>query len=143
MFREESRVKIILFPNLTRLLKRASLLITHGGQITVFEALKERIPVLVMPFQPEQAHNGICLERIGCGSLLIPPRPFRAGPEVYIKAFNDMSDKAIKDKIRYLCKDTKIVENLFVAQNRLDSYTGAQKLVSIIERPLPCPSVLS
>ncbi len=141
MFQEEPRVRICLFPDLQHLLQGASLLITHGGQITVFEALKLRVPVLVMPFQPEQAHNGICLERMGCGRLLIPPRPFRAGPKVYMDAFENMTDRVVADQIHHLRNSSTIDANLLDAQNSLENYSGAQKLVSMLERPLTCPSV--
>ena len=68
------------FAPLEKLLPRASLLVTHGGQLTIFEALRHQVPVAVIPFQPEQAHNGVCLERIGCGVRLVPRRRFRGIP---------------------------------------------------------------
>ncbi|MCD4677726.1 MAG: hypothetical protein K8S18_17275 [Desulfobacula sp.] len=134
LFQGEPRVNTSLFADLSSVLQKASLLITHGGQITVFEALKAKVPVLVMPFQPEQAHNGICLERIGCGELLIPPRPFRTGPRVYIDAFNGMEDMQIADKIHKLCNDSQIAKNLIEIRRTLKKYKGAGELVSILER---------
>jgi UDP:flavonoid glycosyltransferase YjiC (YdhE family) len=80
--------------------------------MTVFEALQNRVPVIVMPFQPEQAHSGVCLERIGCGRRLIPPQPFQGNSSVYIEAFNRMTDNEIKSKIRELTDDPKIGERL-------------------------------
>ncbi|MBU2454950.1 MAG: glycosyl transferase, partial [Proteobacteria bacterium] len=120
LFQAEPRVKTSLFTDLIPILRRACLLITHGGQITVFEALKAKVPVLVMPFQPEQAHNGICLERIGCGELLIPPKPFRTGSRVYIDAFNGIKDNEIADRIRNLSKDPQTAENLLKIRHTLE-----------------------
>ncbi|MFA5907065.1 MAG: glycosyltransferase, partial [Desulfobacula sp.] len=136
LFNDEQRVTFSLFPDLSRLLKDAALLITHGGQISIFEALKSKVPVLVMPFQPEQAHNGICLERIGCGRLLIPPRPFRAGPKVYHDAFDSLDDHAIKQCILDLRDNQKTAVHLAEACNVLDTYSGTEKLVAFLERPL-------
>ena len=61
----DPRVIVLKYAPLDKIFPYTSLLVTHGGQMTVFEALQNKIPVLVMPLQPEQAHNGVCLERIG------------------------------------------------------------------------------
>lgn len=135
LFENDSRVRAALFPDLSRLLNKASLLITHGGQISIFEALQSRVPVIVMPFQPEQAHNGICLEKAGCGKLLVPPVPFRAGPEVYIDAFNRISDTKISDVISGLYRDSlATTDNLDKISNCIKSYQGVKKLVALLER---------
>ncbi|HEY5674659.1 MAG TPA: glycosyltransferase [Malonomonas sp.] len=76
------------FAPLHRLWTKASLLVSHGGQMTTFEALKHRVPVAVMPFQPEQAHNGVCLEALGCGRRLAPGQPFLGNPKVYEEALH-------------------------------------------------------
>lgn len=142
LFQGNPKVESCLFPDLNNALAGASLLITHGGQITIFEALKSRVPVLVMPFQPEQAHNGICLERMGCGKLLIPPRPFRTGPKVYIDAFDNMDDCSIRDGITGLTKSESVRTNLARACIALEACNGVQHLVTMLERPVPCPSAL-
>jgi UDP-N-acetylglucosamine:LPS N-acetylglucosamine transferase len=129
----ETKVTTHLFADLDAALSKASLLITHGGQLTVFEALQKKVPVLVMPFQPEQAHNGICLERIGCGKLLIPPIPFRTGSEVYIDAFNQMQDKEIINKLNILCSNINVTSNLAKMSELLKIYKGADTMVSMME----------
>ena len=74
------------FAPLHRLWNRVRLLVSHGGQATVFEALRHKIPVAVLPFQPEQAHNGVCLEQIGCGLRLSCGQPFLGNSIVYEQA---------------------------------------------------------
>jgi hypothetical protein len=64
-----------------RALERAALVACHGGQGIAFEALRRGLPLLVVPFQPEQSQNGRCLERLGCGIRLVEPPPFLPGAE--------------------------------------------------------------
>lgn len=86
------RVTICRFAPLHLLFPHAKLLVCHGGQMTIFEALSHQVPVLVMPLQPEQAHNGVCLERLGTGRRILPPLLFRGDSRVYTDAFQAMSD---------------------------------------------------
>lgn len=59
-----------------QILEQADILVCHGGQLLIFEALLHRRPVFVLPLQPEQAQNGRCLERLGCGCRLISGHVF-------------------------------------------------------------------
>ncbi|MCP3944560.1 MAG: glycosyl transferase [Desulfobacteraceae bacterium] len=133
LVQEGSKIAAHLFADLDAALSAATLLITHGGQLNVFEALQKKVPVMVMPFQPEQAHNGICLERIGCGKLLIAPRPFRTGPDVYIDAFDRMEDGEIKSKLDSLCNNFEVASNLAKISGVLNKYKGADTLASMME----------
>ena len=127
-----SRIMYYNFVPLQKILPHISLLICHGGQMTVFEALYHKIPVVVMPFQPEQAHTGVCLERLGCGTRLIPPQPFRQNPRVYTEALKRMSDKEIKSKIR-LCTDApKTGERLAAVRRLLGGYNGAETVARLL-----------
>lgn len=129
----DSRVIVLNFAPLNKIFPYTSLLVTHGGQMTVFEALQNKIPILVMPLQPEQAHNGVCLERIGCGKRLIPSTHFTGIPEDYINAFNQISDDDIKTKINNLTSDSKITENMTKIKEVMDRYQGAKTLVNFLE----------
>ncbi|MGC8765104.1 MAG: glycosyltransferase [Brevinematia bacterium] len=105
-------IKVLRFAPMGKILSHTSVVITHGGQMTIFEALKHRVPVVVMPLQPEQAHNGVCLERIGCGIRLIPSTVFSGLSEDYVSAFDSLSDNEIKDKIFSLIESKETKENL-------------------------------
>jgi UDP:flavonoid glycosyltransferase YjiC (YdhE family) len=129
----DPRVIVLKYAPLDKIFPYTSLLVTHGGQMTVFEALQNKIPVFVMPFQPEQAHNGVCLERIGCGSRLIPSTHFTGIPDDYINAFNQMSDDEIKTKITNLINNSKTKENLTKIKEVIDRYQGAKTLVNFLE----------
>jgi len=129
----ESRVMIYRFAPLHKILPHTSLLICHGGQMTVFEAIGHQIPVVVVPFQPEQAHNGVCLERLGCGCRLIPPQPFRQNPGVYTDALNRMSDTEIKSKISLLTGAGRTRERLAAVKQLLEGYNGAETVAGQLE----------
>jgi UDP:flavonoid glycosyltransferase YjiC (YdhE family) len=128
----DPRVTVLKYAPLYRIFPYTSLLVTHGGQLTVFEALQNQIPVLVMPFQPEQAHNGVCLERIGCGSRLIPATHFTGMPEDFINAFNQVSDHALQTLIHNLVDNYETKGNLAKIQTVLQRYQGAKTLIQML-----------
>ncbi len=119
------------FAPLPELLPHASLLVTHGGQLTVFEALLHAVPVVVMPFQPEQAHNGVCLERLGCGIRLVPSQAFQGNSRVYVDALDRLTDDEVQSKISGLVKDPALASRLKRVQQTLFRYPGAQALADI------------
>ena len=127
------RVVTCVFAPLHKIFLHAALLLTHGGQLTVFEALQNRVPVVVMPFQPEQAHNGVCLERIGCGIRLIPPQLFRGNAKVYEEALACMTDDQIKSRITGLVSDPRTAPRLADAANTIGRYGGVEKIVIHLE----------
>ena len=100
--------------------------------MTVFEALYTKTPVMVMPFQPEQAHNGVCLERMGCGKRMIPPQPFRGDPGIYCKALEQMTDDEIIQKIDELVDNPQTYRNLKAAKNIIERYNGVGTLSSML-----------
>ncbi len=128
----DPRINVLNFAPLYQIFPYTSLLITHGGQMTVFEALQNETPVLVMPLQPEQAHNGVCLERIGCGARLIPSTHFTGVPEDYIQAFNQTTDEQIKAKIHGLITNRNIKDNLAKIKKALEHYQGAKALADFL-----------
>jgi UDP:flavonoid glycosyltransferase YjiC (YdhE family) len=64
------------------LLERASLLVTHGGNNSVTEALTSGVPLLVLPFSTDQFDAAAAIEAHAAGLALDPnraPRPLIAG----------------------------------------------------------------
>jgi UDP:flavonoid glycosyltransferase YjiC (YdhE family) len=128
------RVITLTYAPLHKLFPQASLVVSHGGQMTVFEALQNRIPAIIMPFQPEQAHNGVCLERLGCGSRLVPSRPFQGNPAVYINALKFMTDEEIKTKICGLVDNPQTAKRLEDNKCVMGRYEGIEKMVTMMEK---------
>jgi hypothetical protein len=129
----ENRVTTHIFVPLHKLFPHTSLLISHGGQMTVFEALQNNIPVIVMPFQPEQAHNGVCLERIGCGCRLIPSQIFQGDSAVYIDAMNRMTDTEIKTIISRVTDNPRTAGRLDEIKANIQQYRGVEHLAAMLE----------
>ena len=54
------------------LLERSALLVTHGGNNSVTEALSCGVPMLVLPFSTDQFAGAAAIENSGVGSALDP-----------------------------------------------------------------------
>jgi UDP:flavonoid glycosyltransferase YjiC (YdhE family) len=126
------RVRVFHFAPMSGLLSRASLLICHGGQMTIFDALAHRVPTVVLPFQPEQAHNGACLERLGCGRRLLPPTHFFGDSQVYLKSLAALGDDDIAAVIESLHGCPAVDAALAKTGARLESYTGVDILLPLL-----------
>jgi UDP:flavonoid glycosyltransferase YjiC (YdhE family) len=133
LMRGEPRVTALRFAPLHRLYPHVRLVVCHGGQMTVFEALSRRVPVLVIPFQPEQAHNALCLERLGCGGRLVAPQPFRGNPGVYLEAFGRRSDAEVSADIAARADHPRTGGRLEAVGKILGRYDGVAGLTSRIE----------
>jgi UDP:flavonoid glycosyltransferase YjiC (YdhE family) len=129
----EPHLTVYSYAPLNVILPHASLLVTHGGQMTVFEALLHEIPVIVMPFQPEQNHNGVCLERMGCGKRLVPSRPFQGNPGIYSEALEQMTDEEIACRINRLVQDPLVKSRLVEARQIVGRYNGAENAADLLE----------
>ncbi len=121
------------FAPLNSLFYHTSLVVTHGGQMTLFEALQHKVPIFVIPFQPEQDHNGLCLEQIGCGQRLVRHQPFRGNSSVYMDKFNSMSDEEISQKIESFMKRPDLMENLSKLSSSIKKYNGAETAAGLLE----------
>jgi UDP:flavonoid glycosyltransferase YjiC (YdhE family) len=105
---------------------------TVGGALGN-QRIYPEIPVVVMPFQPGQANNGVCLERLGCGCrLVVLPQSFRQNPGIYMQALNRMSDMEIKSKISRLIDDPGTRRRLTAVKRLLGGYRGAETVAKIL-----------
>jgi UDP:flavonoid glycosyltransferase YjiC (YdhE family) len=129
-FKNDTDVSSYLFAPVDKILSHASLIVCHGGQMTIFEALAHGVPVAVIPFHPEQAHNGLCLERIGCGCMLTPVCRFVGNPSVYTDAFEKIGDNSIKSKINDLMENPETKKNLKRFKDILSGYNGIETLTA-------------
>ena len=96
--------------------------------MTIFEALAHEIPVVVMPFHPEQSHNGICLERIGCGRMIVPACRFVGNSSVYTDMLAVTEDEKIKMMISELVENPDTKNNLRNFKNIISQYNGLETI---------------
>jgi hypothetical protein len=129
----EKNVVYINHIPLPLILEKASLMITHGGQMTLFEAILKKIPSLVIPFQPEQDHNGLCLENIGCGKRFFKSAPFNCLPEYYTRKFNALADDKMTSSISTLLTNSKIRKNLYDYSKIVASYDSLKSIKNTLE----------
>ncbi len=129
------RLTIWPFAPLKALIAQAALVVSHGGQMTLFEALEQGVPVAVMPFQPEQAHNGVCLERLGCGRRLIPAVAYKGDSQVYMDALAAREPTQLMETIQGLIHHPDTPSHLARTRLMLGNYSGAARLAELLEQP--------
>jgi hypothetical protein len=100
--------------------------------MTTFEALRHKVPVAVMPFQPEQAHNGVCLEALGCGRRLSPGRPFLGNPKVYEEALFAGGEKRLRNIFNELL-NAQTARCLEQAREQMSCYKGLPNLLPLLD----------
>lgn len=127
------RMMIWPFAPLKPLIRRAAVVISHGGQMTLFESLAQGVPVIVMPFQPEQAHNGVCLERLGCGRRLIPAVAYRGDSAVYLDELATRSHSQINKIIQSVTHHPDIPARLAKFKGLMRNYCGAAQMADLME----------
>jgi UDP:flavonoid glycosyltransferase YjiC (YdhE family) len=129
------RLTVWPFAPLRPLIAQAALVVSHGGQMTLFEALEQGVPVAVMPFQPEQAHNGVCLERLGCGRRLVPAVAYKGDSQVYMDALAAQDAAQVMESIQTLTCHPDTPSHLARTRSMLGNYPGAARLAELLEHP--------
>jgi UDP:flavonoid glycosyltransferase YjiC (YdhE family) len=130
---QEDRLIAMEFVSLNEVLTSVNLVLCHGGQGVVFESLKHRVPILVLPTQPEQSHNGLCLERLGCGRRIFPARPYRGLP-VHLEDSATMTHKTLEIAIASLLEDPQTSGHLDRMSQIIQRYDGGGALVGRMEQ---------
>jgi len=121
-------ISVYQFAPLHKIWSKVSLLVSHGGQATLFEAIKHRVPVAIIPFQPEQAHNGVSMEMLGCGRRLSPGLPFLGNSNIYADAFLARG----KERFEHIIADlmsTQTAQALIKTSQKLACYRGIEDLL--------------
>jgi zeaxanthin glucosyltransferase len=103
------------------LLKLATLVITHGGPNTVFEALMEGKPMVAIPLAHDQPAIAARLARLGIAEVLPVMR---------------LSAKKIHSAVTKLLNDPAYRDAAVTIQNTLRSLRGSERAVDLIEDAL-------
>ena len=82
-----------------RLLGRARLAVTHGGNNSVTEAVGQGVPLLVLPFSTDQFAGAATIERAGAGAALDPNAASVADLVTAVTAVRDQSDRRLLGEI--------------------------------------------
>ena len=133
---DSGHMTLCSFAPLKPLIGRADLVISHGGQMTLFESMAQGVPVLVMPFQPEQAHNGVCLERLGCGRRLIPAVAYKGNSAAYLAALAARTRPQIEAAIQSVTLNPETPIRLAKYKALIGAYRGAERIADIMEHDL-------
>ena len=134
VIKHDPRISCFLYVPFHKIFPHASLVVCHGGQMTIFEALSHCVPVVVLPFHPEQAHNGICLERIGCGRMLVPACRFVGSSSVYTDVLDETSDAEIKSMIAELVDNPDTAAHLKEFKKIMGNYNGIETITGKLEQ---------
>ena len=128
-----TQLAVFEFLPVEQVLARASLVVCHGGQGLVFEALRQRIPVFVLPLQPEQAQNGVCVERMGCGRRLLRGVVFTGQVDDIETAFLARPVDLLAAEMAAFLADVQTPEHLALASEQVSRYQGATALATLLE----------
>jgi zeaxanthin glucosyltransferase len=103
------------------LLKRAKLVITHGGSNTVFEALREGKPMITSPLAHDQPAVAARLARLNIAEVIPVMR---------------LSAKRIRAAVTKVLNDPRYREAAEEAQTKIRSIHGCERAVEAIEETL-------
>lgn len=116
------------------ILDRASLVVCHGGQGLVFEAMRHALPIVVIPFQPEQAQNGLCVERMGCGFRLLRGKVFDGGLAGGRGAWSQSAPDLLAEELAAALSRQVSRNSRSQAAALLGQYRGVETLACMLEQ---------
>ena len=128
-----SRLATFEFLPVEEVLPRASVVVCHGGQGVIFDAMSRRLPVFVLPLQLEQAHNGVCIERMGCGRRLVRGVVFAGQSDFSAGIFQDRRVAEIAEEMQMFLTDPATPACLAKAAETVCSYSGVAALADCLE----------
>lgn len=128
-----TRLAIFEFLPVEQVLARTSLVVCHGGQGLIFEAMQRRIPVFVLPLQLEQAQNGVCVERMGCGRRLLRGIVFTGQADFGEKTFLERPVELLAEEMSTFLADQQTPTCLAKASEQISRYRGIDDLAARLE----------
>ncbi len=117
-------MEVHTFVNQLDVLKQSSLFITHAGFNSMYEGLYCSVPMLMIPYIPEQSFNARKVEELGVGYLL--------KEENISEASLDNAMKKIELNWKGIKKNFAEIKKSFLESN--DNNAAASKLVDILKQ---------
>ena len=133
---DPSRLAVFDFLPVEQALAHATLVVCHGGQGLVFEAMQQRIPLFVLPLQPEQAQNGVCVERMGCGKRLLKGVVYKGESGDVEKAFLARHPDALTEDMASLLATVDLPARLDASADSVTRYNGVDGVATALEQNL-------
>lgn len=130
---DPSRLATFDFLPVEDVLPRARVVVCHGGQGLIFDAMRRCIPVFVLPLQLEQAHNGVCVERMGCGRRLVRGVVYGGQADFGADMFLERPVEEVIDEMQGVLGDPETSLHLFRAGDAVRRYTGVVTLADRLE----------
>jgi len=95
-------VEVVDYADGDELCEEAALVICHGGNGTIYQALRHGRPIIGIPFIPDQEYNMRRVEALGLGKA-VAPTLLQRDPQVLMSAIETvLADGAIRDRCRQL-----------------------------------------
>jgi UDP:flavonoid glycosyltransferase YjiC (YdhE family) len=104
-------------------MEECDLVVCHGGNGTIYQALQHGKPIIGIPTIPDQKFNMRRVEALGVGKMLS------------WKEFYD-NPKSLMDLIKFVAKEKSFYQNALRLQNILKTYDAAKSAADIIEEEL-------
>jgi UDP:flavonoid glycosyltransferase YjiC (YdhE family) len=112
----------------------ADVVVCSGGIGTCYQNLSCRVPSLVVPMHPEQATNGIHLERHGCGRVLVPDLVFLGRPKQYASAIQYEQFRSLLGEM--LEKKASFSRTLEAMSERVTAHDAPGSVRQVVEEML-------
>lgn len=110
------------FVNQLAVLKRADLVITHGGNNTFVESLYYGKPMIVLPLFGDQHDNGTRVEDLKIGRSF---DPYRVDREDFLTAINSiLDDQQLADRMRKIGEDVRSTDSFKLLNEKLIKLVG-------------------
>jgi UDP:flavonoid glycosyltransferase YjiC (YdhE family) len=111
----------------------ADVVVCTGGAGACYANLRQGVPSLVVPTQPEQVTNGLHLAAAGCGRVLIKNQVFLGHSVVYEKAFDR---RRFEDELREMLEGRSWLNPLKAMRQRLEACDTRGRFLSMVTRLL-------
>lgn len=125
----------------TEVCKRVDALICHGGYGTLMQAASQGVPVVSLPFHPDQLLHALRFEELGFGKSMIHFQPDfllklqGSHLQDFVNVASNIKERKILDTLKGILKNKdRYKEALKNYRNELSGTTSSEKAASVVEQ---------